>query len=64
MALPDALFTVCDICVFWLHWSLDAGRGTSSTLTGDHASDSYELQSKLLKGKYIGDYIGDYYRPY
>ena len=24
----------------------------------------YELQSKLLKGAYIGDYIGDYYRDY
>ena len=22
----------------------------------------YELQSKLLKGGYIGDYIGEYYR--
>ena len=25
---------------------------------------SYELQSKLLKGGYIGDYIGNYYRGY
>ena len=25
---------------------------------------SYELQSKLLKGGYIGDYIGYYYRGY
>ena len=25
---------------------------------------SYELESKLLKGGYIGDYIGDYYRGY
>ena len=24
----------------------------------------YELQSKFLKGEYIGDYIGDYYRGY
>ena len=24
----------------------------------------YELQSKLLKGVYIGDYTGDYYRGY
>ena len=24
----------------------------------------YELESKLLKGGYIGDYVGDYYRCY
>ena len=24
----------------------------------------YELQSKFLKGGYIGDYVGDYYRGY
>ena len=25
---------------------------------------SFELQSKLLKGGYIGDYTGNYYRGY
>ena len=29
-----------------------------------HNYRAYELESKLLKGGYIGDYIGDYYRGY
>ena len=36
---------------------------TPSLIVGT-LEELYELQSKLLKGGYIGDYIGDYYRAY
>ena len=48
-----------------------AGLGCASVFCGvatlvllQKAEMAYELQSKLLKGGYIGDYIGDYYRGY
>ena len=31
---------------------------------GQLSNNPNELESKLLKGGYIGDYIGDYYRGY
>ena len=38
------------------------GREIGDTRSLDYSSCN--LQSKLLKGGYIGDYIGDYYRGY
>ena len=46
-------------------FSPDSGSAVSWSGGGVLLScSSYGLESKLLKGGYIGDYIGDYFRAY